>query len=36
MKNIYFILTHISRASVGGYKMIFEYANRLVCDGNTV
>lgn len=36
MKNICFILPHISRAPVGGYKMVFEYANRLACDGNKV
>lgn len=32
MKKICFILTEISRVPVGGYKMVYEYANRLAKD----
>lgn len=32
-KSVCFLLPGPSKLPVGGYKMIFEYANRLICDG---
>lgn len=36
MKNIIFLLPASGRRPVGGYKVVYEYANRLVADGYQV
>lgn len=36
MKKICFVLPGFSRTPIGGYKMVFEYANRLVKEGYNV